>query len=73
MAQRPTDFVGVEVECVVSGVDTEYQPPYWRGQPYHGLAMRHRSKESYVAFAEGFPEQYTLTKAGVAGNRQEVT
>ena len=66
--------MGVEAECVVAGVDTEYQRPFWRGQPYHGLAMRHSSKESFVAFAEGFPEQYTLTRAGMAaGERQEVT
>ena len=65
VAQGPTDFVGVEVECVVSGIETEYQPPYWRGQPYQGLAMRHRSKESFVAFAQGFPEKYTFTKAAL--------
>ena len=74
VAKGPTDFVGVEAECVVSGVDTEYQPPFWRGQPYHGLAMRHRSKESFVDFAMNFPEQYTLTKEGMAAaERQEVT
>ena len=73
VAQGPTDFVRVEAECVVSGVKTEYEPPYWRGQPYHGLAMRHRSKESFVAFAEGLPYQYTLTKAGMTVERQRVT
>ena len=73
VAQGPTDFVGVEAECVVSGVDTEYQPPFWRGQPHHGLAMRHRSKEAFVVFAQGFPEQYTLTNAGMTGERQGVT
>ena len=66
VAQGPTDFVGVEAECVVSGVKTEYEPPYWRGQPYHGLAMCHGSKESFVAFAQGLPDQYTLTKAALA-------
>ena len=73
VSHRPTDFVSVEAECVVSGVDTEYQPPFWRGQPYHGLVMRHRSKESFVAFAEGLPDQYTLTKAGMTVERQKVT
>ena len=63
--QGPTDCVGVEAECVVADVTTEYQRPYWRGQPYHGLMMRHRSKESFVTFAQGFPDQYTLTKAGL--------
>ena len=65
VAHVPADFVGVEAECVVAGVKTEYEPPYWRGQPYHGLAMRHRSKESFVAFARGFPDEYTLTKAAI--------
>ena len=72
VAQGPTDFVGVEAECVVAGVPTEFSPPYRRGQPYHGLAMRHHSKESFVAFAQGFPDQYTLTKAGMAAQSQEV-
>jgi len=27
--------------------------------------MRHQSKESFVAFAQGFPDQYTLTKAAL--------
>ena len=72
VAQGPTDFVGVEAECVVSGVKTEFVPPYWRGQPYQGLSMHHQSKESFVAFVQGFPDQYTLTKAGVAAQPQEV-
>ena len=55
VANGPTDFVGVEAECVVSGVHTEFQVPFWRAQPYHGLAMRHRSKESFVAFTEASP------------------
>ena len=66
VAQGPTDFVGVEVECVVSGVATEFEPPYWRGQVSHGLVMRHHSKESFVIFARGFSEKYTLTKAALA-------
>ena len=66
VSNRPTDFVGVEVECVVSGVETEYQPPFWRAQPYEGLAMQHGSKEAAVKFALLFPEVYTLTKAVVA-------
>ena len=73
VANGPTDFVGVGAECVVSGVHTEFQAPFWRAQPYHGLEMRHRSKESFVAFAEGFPNQYTLTKAGMSVARQVVT
>ena len=72
VAQGPTDFVGVEAECVVSGVATEFQPAYWRGQPYQGLAMRHASKEAMVAFAQGFPDQYTLTKAALTGDQHEV-
>ncbi len=63
----------IESLCVVSGVNTEYQPPFWRGQPYHGLAMRHRSKKAFVVFAQGFPEQYTLTKAEMTDERQGVT
>ena len=66
VAQGPTDFVGVEVECVVSGVATEFEPPYWRGQVSHGLVMRHHSKESFVTFARGFSGKYTLTKAALA-------
>ena len=66
VANSATDFIGVEVECVVSGVETEFQPPYWRAQPYEGLAMRHRSKEAAVKFASLFPEVYTLTKAALA-------
>jgi len=27
--------------------------------------MRHASKEAFVAFAQGFPEQYILTKAAL--------
>ena len=64
--------MGVEAECVVSGVKTAYEPPFWRGQTYDGLAMRHRSKESFVAFAQGFPDQYTLTKAALIGLCLEV-
>jgi hypothetical protein len=30
------------------------------------LAMRHTSKESFVAFAQRFPENYTLTKSALA-------
>lgn len=66
VSNRPTDFVGVEVECVVSGVETEYQSPFWRAQPFEGLAMRHGSKEAAVKFALLFPEVYTLTKAALA-------
>ena len=72
VAQGPTDFVGVEAECVVAGVKTEFERPYWRAQPYNGLAMRHASKEAFVEFAMGFPEQYTLTKASMAAEPQEV-
>ena len=66
VAQGPTDFVGVEAECVVSGVDTEYLSPYWRSQPCHGLAMRHCSKAAFVSFAQSLPDQYKLTKAALA-------
>jgi len=66
VANRPTDFIAVEVECVVSGVETESQPPYWRAQPHEGLAMRHGTKEAAVKFAMLFPEVYTLTKAALA-------
>ena len=66
VAQGPADFVGVEAECVMSGVDTEYLSPYWRSQPYHGLAMRHCSKEAFVSFAQSMPDQYKLTKAALA-------
>ena len=65
VAQGPTDFVGVEAECVVAGVATEYKTPYWRGQTYQGLEMRHPVKERFVAFAQGFPDQYMLTKAAL--------
>lgn len=65
-SQGPTDFIGIEAECVVAGVDTEYVPPFWRSQSNHGLAMRHISKESFVAFAQRFPENYTLTKSALA-------
>ena len=57
---------------MVAGVATEYVLPFWRGQPYHGLAMRHLSKEALVAFAQSFPDQYTLTKAAMTGEPQEV-
>ena len=67
-----TDFVGVEAECVVAGVKTEFERPYWRAQPYNGLAMRHGSKEAFVEFAQGFPEQYTLTKAALTDQLMEV-
>ena len=53
-------------------VKTEFERPYWRAQPYNGLAMRQGSKESFVAFAMGLPDQYTLTKAGLAGAPREV-
>ena len=72
VAHGPTDFVDLEAECVVSGVSTEYEPPFWRGQPYHGLAMRHGSREAFVAFAQGFPDQYLLTKAAMTGEPQGV-
>ena len=65
VSQKPTDFVGIEAECVVAGVKTEYERPYWRGQPYQGLSMRHRSKEDFVAFAQRFAEQYKLTRAAL--------
>ena len=71
VAQGPTDFVGVVAECVVAGVKTEFERPYWRAQPYNGLAMRHGSKEVFVAFAQGFPK-YTLTKAGMATQPKEI-
>ena len=58
--------MGLEAECVVAGIATEFERPYWRGQSYEGLSMRHASKESFVAFAAGFPEQYTLTRAARA-------
>ena len=72
VAEGPTDFVSVEAECVVAGVHTEYQPPFWRGQTYHGLAMRHGSREAFVTFAQGFPEQYMLTRAGMTRERQSM-
>ena len=72
VAQGPIDFVGVEAECVVAEVAAEYRKPYWRGQPYHGLMMRHHSKESFVTFAQGFPDQYTLTKAALTAQCLEV-
>ena len=72
VAQRPTDFIGVEAECVVSGVATEFQPPYWRGQLYRGLAMRHASKDAFVDFAQRFPEQYTLTRAALTNRCLEM-
>jgi hypothetical protein len=72
VAQGPTDFAGVEAECVVSGVATEYKPPFWRGQPHHGLAMRHPNKEAFVAFAQSLSEQYTLTKAALTDRCLEV-
>jgi hypothetical protein len=72
VAQGPTDFARVEAECVVSRVATEYRRPYWRGQPYHGLAMRHPNKEALVAFAQGFPEHYTLTRAALIDERPGV-
>ena len=68
VANGPTDFVGIEAECVVAGVATEFTRPFLRGQPYQGLSMRQRSKEAFVAFAARFPEQYTLTKAALAGH-----
>ena len=37
IAQGPTDFIGIEAECVVAGVATEYILPFWRGQ----LMKRH--------------------------------
>ncbi len=66
VANGPTDFVAVEAECVVSGVHTEFQAPFWRAQLHEGLAMRHRSKEAAVRFASLFPEVYMLTKAALA-------
>ena len=66
VAHGPTDFVGIEAECVVAGVKTEYERSYWRSQPYQGLAMHHSSRAAFVAFAQGFPEQYALTKAVLA-------
>ena len=72
IAHGPTDFIGIEAECVVAGVATEYVLPFWRGQPYHGLAMRHLSKEALVAFAQLFPDKYILTKAALPGEPQEV-
>ena len=72
VANGPTDFPGVEAECEVSGVKSESQPPFWRAQPYQGLVMRHPSKESFVDFVLRFADQYTLTKAGMTVERQEV-
>ena len=66
VGQKPTDFVGLEAECVVAGIATEFERPFWRGQPYHGLSMRYATKESFVAFAAGFPNQYVLTRAALA-------
>ncbi|HZA25537.1 MAG TPA: hypothetical protein VFA32_23565, partial [Dehalococcoidia bacterium] len=63
VAKGPTDFPGLEAECVVSGVATGYRPAYWRRQPYHALAMRHPNKEALIDFARGFPDQYVLTRA----------
>ena len=65
VAKVPTDFVGVEAECMASGVKTVFEPPFWRGQQYHGLAMRHHSKGAFVAFVQGFPGEYTLTKTAL--------
>jgi hypothetical protein len=72
VSQEPTDFAGLEAECVVSGVATEYRPAYWRGQPYHGLAMRHPSKEAFIDFARRFPDQYVLTKVALSDCYLEV-
>jgi hypothetical protein len=69
VAQGPTDFLNLEAECVASGVVTEYQSAYWRGQPYHGLAMRHPNKEAFVAFARSFSDQYALTRAALTDRR----
>jgi hypothetical protein len=65
VAHGPTDFVAVEAECVVSGVATEFRPPYWRAQPYQGLTMRFPDKQALVSLALDFPEQYTLTRAAL--------
>ena len=72
VSQGPTDFAGLEAECVVSEVSTEYRPAYWRGQPYHGLAMRHPNRESFLAFARSFPDQYVLTRAALSYRYLEV-
>jgi hypothetical protein len=72
VSQGPTDFVGIEAECVIAGVETGYQLSFWRGQPYHGLAMRHASKEAFIAFVQSLPEQYTLTRAAMASEPQRV-
>jgi hypothetical protein len=72
VSQGPTDFLGLEAECVESGVATKYEPAYWRGQPYHGLAMRHPNKEALVAFARSFPDQYVLTRAALSDRYLEV-
>jgi hypothetical protein len=53
-------------------VATKYEPAYWRGQPYHGLAMRHPNKEALVAFARSFPDQYVLTRAALSDRYLEV-
>jgi len=60
----------VVAKCVISGVPTEYQAPFWRGQPYLGLEMRHPTRDAMVEFAESFPEEYTLTKAAQAVRKQ---
>ena len=66
VSNKPIDFVGLEAECVVAGISTKFERPYWRGQPYHGLSMRHTSKESFAAFVGVFPEIYILTRSGRA-------
>lgn len=70
VGHKPTDFTLLEAECGVAEIATEFERPYWRGQSYEGLSMRHTSKEAFVAFAARFPEQYVLTRAAFA-DREE--
>ena len=72
VAKGKTDFEAVEAECQDSDVETENTPPFWRGQPYHGLAMRHSSREALLDFAQIFGGKYTLTKAALADRCLEV-
>ena len=55
VANKATDFGGLEVECVVAGVKKESQHSFWSAQPYEGLAMRHGSKAAAVTLASLFP------------------
>jgi hypothetical protein len=71
VAQGPTDFICLEAECVGSGIATRFTPPYWRAQPFEGLAMCFSSKEELIAFAKELPE-YILTKGAVVDQPSEM-